>query len=165
MRSVRALVLACGFLFGCGGGGGGDTSSSGAGANAGRPVFRAGVVSSASVVMDAAQEVSDTGGNDLLAARALFRSASYPESNGGLESSATLLNAIGTTYSRTINAEDSSYLDGVGTFFPSNRIQWNLEWIKRYGYNAHVIVGQRQPAFIATPPSQWSAAPWGAEVD
>lgn len=164
-RSGRALVLACGFLFGCGGGGGGDTSSSGAGANVGGPVFRAGVISSASVVMDAAQEVSDTGGNDLLAARALFRSASYPESNGGLESSATLLNAIGTTYSRTINAEDSSYLDGGGTFFPSNRIQWNLEWIKRYGYNAHVIVGQRQPAFIATPASQWSAAQWAAYED
>jgi hypothetical protein len=48
--------------------------------------------------------VSETGGDDLAAARALFRSSSYPESNGGLESSAPLLNGIGTTYSRTINA-------------------------------------------------------------
>jgi hypothetical protein len=115
--------------------------------------------------VNAAQNVSETGGNDVAAARALFRSASYPESNGGLESSATLLNGIGTSYSRTINAEDTSYVDIAGNFFPSNRIQWNLEWIKRYGYNAHVIVGQRQPGFIATAASQWSAAQWNTYQD
>lgn len=176
---ARALVLACSLLFGCGGGGGGSsdtgtgsggsTSSSGGStgttANASTPVVKAANLSSASVVADAAQNVSDTGGDDLAAARGLFRSASYPESNGGLQSSGSLLNSIGTTYSRTINAEDTSYLDGSGAFFPSNRIQWNLDWIQRYAYNAHVIVGQKQPGFIATPASQWSADQWSVYED
>ncbi|MGE5526250.1 MAG: hypothetical protein ACM3SS_21240 [Rhodospirillaceae bacterium] len=161
---VRAFTLACCFLSGCGGGGGTGTTSGSTGTGTG-VASKAVAITSATLLVDAAQDVSDTGGSDLVAARALFRSASYPESNGGLESSAGLLNSIGTTYSRTINAEDSSYLDGAGNFFPANRIQWNLEWIKRYGYNAHVIVGQRQPAFIATPASQWSAEQWALYED
>jgi len=36
-------------------------------------------------------------------------------------------------------------------------VSWNLEWIKRYGYNAHVIVGQRQPHFFATSASPASS--------
>lgn len=122
--------------------------------------------SSATLLLNAGQDVSETGGNDLLAARTLFRSASYPESNGGLETTSALLARIGNTYSRTINAEDGSRVDSAGTFYPSDRLTWNLPWIKRYGYNAHVIVGQRQPAFIGTgSASQWTSAQWAAYED
>lgn len=161
--TLRATLALCAFLAACGGGGGSATTA-GSG-NPGTVAFNSAPVSTATLTVDAAQAVSETGGNDVAAARALFRSASYPESNFGLESSATLLNGIGTTYSRTINAEDSSYVDGTGAFFPANRIMWNLEWIKRYGYNAHVIVGQRQPAFIAVPASQWAPEHWAAYQD
>ena len=122
-------------------------------------------LSSANLVIDAAQDVSDSGGNDLAAARALFRSASYPESNGGLESSAALLNDLAVQSIRTINAESGSYLDGAGNFVPSDRLNWNLPWIKRYGYQAHVIVGQRQPDFITAPASQWTPQQWAAYAD
>ncbi len=143
--------------------GGGTTSPTPGGAGGTTP--QTGGIIAASVVVDAARDVSDTGGNDLAAARALFRSASYPESNGGLESSITLLNGIGQTYSRTINAEDTSYLEANGVLNASQRLRWNLEWMKRYGYNAHVIVGQRQPAFLTTPASQWGANEWAIYED
>lgn len=122
-------------------------------------------LSSATLVLNAAQDLSETGGSDLAAARALFRSASYPESNGGLESTSVLLNGIPTTHSRTINAEYGSYLDGSGNFVASDRLNWNLPWIKRYGYNAHVIVGQKQPHFFSTPASQWTAQQWAVYED
>ena len=122
-------------------------------------------LASATIVVDAAQEVQQSGGNDLAAARALFRSASYPESNGGFQSSGALMNGIGTTHSRTINAEDGSYLDGSGKFFPSDRVGWNLDWIKRYNYNLHIIVGQRKPAFIAGNASAWGPADWSRYED
>ena len=122
-------------------------------------------LSSANVVVNVAQDVSDTGGNDVAAARALFRSASYPESNGGLESSAALLNGIAAQSIRTINAESGSYLDGAGNFVASDRLNWNLPWIKRYGYQAHVVVGQRQPDFIGGPASEWTPQQWAAYAD
>jgi hypothetical protein len=163
-----AFLLACGSLFGCGGGGGGTATSGGtaggATSNAGIP-FQSAAVSTATLVVDASQALSATGGDDVAAARTLFRSASYPESNGGLESTASLLDGIGTTFSRTINAEDGSYVDGSGGFHASDRLNWNLPWMKRYGYNAHVIVGQRQPAFIATPAPQWTADDWARYQD
>jgi hypothetical protein len=121
-------------------------------------------LSSATVVLNAAEDINQTGA-DLAAGRAMSRSASYPESNGGLESSSVLLNGIQTTYSRTINAEDGSYIDSSGVFHASDRLNWNLPWIKRYGYNAHVIVGQKQPAFIANPASQWTAQDWATYAD
>lgn len=122
-------------------------------------------ISSASVVVNAAQDISETGGSDLAAARALFRSASYPESNGGLQSSGVLLNGIGTSHSRTINAEDGSYVDSNGSFVASDRVRWNLEWIKRYNFHLHIIVGQKQPAFISTPASQWTPDEWSRYED
>jgi len=122
-------------------------------------------LSSATVLLNAAQDVSDSGANDLAAGRGLFRSASYPESNGGLQSSAALLAGIQNTYSRTINAEDGSYVDSSGVFHASDRLNWNLPWMKQYGLNAHVIVGQRQPAFIANPASQWTTQDWATYAD
>jgi hypothetical protein len=122
-------------------------------------------ISSATVVLNAAQDQSDTGGSDLAAGRGLFRGASYPESNGGLQSTAALLDQIKESYSRTINAEDGSYLDGAGAFHASDRLNWNLPWMKQYGYNAHVIVGQKQPAFIPNPAYQWTQQDWATYAD
>ena len=146
-------------------GGGSGGTAGGGGTSGGGTTTTPPSLSSATVVLNAAQDVSDTGGSDLAAGRALFRSASYPESNGGLQSSATLLGGIGETYSRTINAEDGSYVDGSGVFHASDRLNWNLPWMKQYGYNAHVIVGQRQPAFIGNPGPQWTAQDWATYAD
>ncbi|HWI14681.1 MAG TPA: hypothetical protein VNT02_10530 [Burkholderiales bacterium] len=122
-------------------------------------------LSSATVVIDAAVAVSESGEDDIAAARGIFRSAGYPESNGGLESSSALIAGLAQRASRTINAEDGSLLDASGTFTPSNRLNWNLPWIARYGLIPHVIVGQKQPAFITTPASQWDATTWAKYQD
>ena len=177
IRTARSIVLA---LFvvasavGCGGGGGGGggSGSSGigsGGSNDGSTSASASVSSSAAltatVIVDAAATISETGGDDLKAARGMFQSGSYPESNGGLESSATLLAGIDARSIRVINAEGGSSLDGSGNLVPADRLSWDLPWIKRYGLMPHVVVGQWQPAFLTVPAAQWDAATWAAYQD
>jgi hypothetical protein len=114
----------------------------------------------ASLTVDASAVVSDTGGNDLTAARNLFQSASYPESNGGLETSWPLLSGISTRYSRVINTEGGSVLDPAGNIAPSDRVNWNYPWVKRYNLNPHVIVGQWHPNHLPWPAKDWTPDIW-----
>jgi hypothetical protein len=91
LLNAALAALTAASLVACGGGSGGSGTSPTS------PTINASASTSppVAVVMNAATDLSDTGGDDLAAARGMFRSAGYPESNGGLESSAALLGGIG----------------------------------------------------------------------
>jgi xylan 1,4-beta-xylosidase len=119
----------------------------------------------ATVVMDHGVTVSETGRDDLNAARDLFKSASFPESNGGLESSWPLLSRLNMRAVRLINTEGHSRLDGAGNLVPSDRTGWFLPWVKRYSLTPHIVVGQWHPDGFSAPASQWDGATWARYED
>jgi len=100
LNAALAIFIAVS-LAACGGGSGGS------GATVTSPAINVSSSGSSTptVVMNAATDISDTGGDDLAAARGMFRSAGYPESNGGLESSAALLSGINVRAIRIIDAK------------------------------------------------------------
>lgn len=122
-------------------------------------------VSQANVRLDASTVVSETRGDDLAAMRRLFGSASMPEANGGLAPGREVTEALGITAARSINDASECGLDAAGNLASCDRLAGNLAWMKRYGLGAHVVVGQRQPAFIATPGSRWGDAEWSRYQD
>jgi hypothetical protein len=122
-------------------------------------------VSQANVRLDASSVVSETRGDDLAAMRRLFGSASMPEANGGLAPGREVTEALGITAARSINDASECGLDAAGNLAGCNRLAGNLAWMKRYGLGAHVVVGQRQSAFIATPASRWGDAEWSRYQD
>ncbi|MBC7779363.1 MAG: Ig-like domain repeat protein [Proteobacteria bacterium] len=117
-----------------------------------------------SVRVDAARQVSESGLDDLEAARGIFRGAGFPESNYGVEVTAPFMQQVGTRTLRFINNEYESVLDANGRFVPSFRLGF-ITWAKRYGIAPHIIVGQRQPPHLPGAAAQWSAAQWARYQD
>ena len=124
------------------------------------------------VTVDAGQTLSETGGDDLAAARNIFASASGPESNGGLSDWPLISSELAMKRMRIINALGDCALDSGGTLTGCARLKDNLSHVKQFHLSPHVVVGQWAPASIGGNPLQWGAAQWaqydalsGAVVD
>jgi hypothetical protein len=115
----------------------------------------------ADVVVDASQTVSETGGNDILAARNTYASASAPESNGGLYPDSTLISSeFLMRRMRNINGLGDCALDGTGKLTGCTRLNADLQSMVYKSLTPHIIVGQWAPASIGGNPLQWGAAQW-----
>jgi hypothetical protein len=114
---------------------------------------------SADVVVDASQTVSETGGDDLAAAKNIFASASNPESNGGLSDWNLISSELTMTRMRIINGlGDCAMVSGKLT--GCSRLNDNLSHVLAENLTPHVIVGQWAPSSIPGDPRQWGASQW-----
>ena len=113
------------------------------------------------VTVDAGQTLSETGGDDILAARNTYSSASAPESNGGLYPDSNLIsNEFQMRRMRNINGLGDCAVDGTGTLTGCTRLKTDLQSIAFKGITPHVIVGQWAPASIGGDPLKWGDAEW-----
>jgi hypothetical protein len=113
------------------------------------------------VVVDASQTVSETGEDDLAAAKNIYASASAPESNGGLAVDWNLISSQFTMKRmRNINGLADCAVDSSGKLSGCSRMNNDLLNIKTAGITPHVVVGQWAPASIRGNPLQWGASQW-----
>jgi IPT/TIG domain/Putative Ig domain/Glycosyl hydrolase catalytic core len=124
------------------------------------PAPAAAATPSADVIVDASQTVSETGRDDLAAAKNIYSSASSPESNGGLSDWGLISSEFAMTRMRNINGLGDCALDSNGNLTGCSRLNNDLNWIKIEGLTPHVIVGQWDPASIPGDPRQWGASQW-----
>jgi hypothetical protein len=122
--------------------------------------FTAAPTVSADVVVDASQTVSETGTDDLAAAKNMFASASAPESNGGLNDWSVITSNVAMTRMRIINGLGDCALDAKGNLTGCRRLNDSLGHVKQYNLSPHVVVGQWAPSWIGGNPLQWGAAQW-----
>ena len=115
----------------------------------------------ADVVVDASQIVSQTGHDDLSAAKNIYASASSPESNGGLYPDWSLISSeFPMKRMRDINGLGDCALDNNGNLIGCTRLDNDLQNIQQFNLTPHVIVGQWAPSFIGGNPLQWGTAQW-----
>jgi hypothetical protein len=125
------------------------------------PAPTSAAVPNADVVVDASQTVSESGGNDILAARNIYSSASSPESNGGMYPDSTLISSeFLMRRMRDINGLGDCALDGTGKLTGCSRLNTDLQSMAYKSLTPHVVVGQWAPASIGGNPLQWGAAQW-----
>jgi hypothetical protein len=115
---------------------------------------------SADVVVDGSKTVSETGTDDLTAAKNIFASASSPESNGGLSDWDLISSEFTMKRMRIINGLGDCELDANGNLTGCSRLNDNLTHVKERNLTPHVIVGQWAPSSIEGNPLQWGAAQW-----
>ncbi len=116
---------------------------------------------SADVIVDASQTVSETGGDDIAAAKNIYASASAPESDGGLYPDWSLISSeFAMKRMRNINGLGDCALDGTGKLTGCSRLNNDLSNMLNFGLTPHVIVGQWAPSSIGGNPSQWGATQW-----
>ena len=113
----------------------------------------------ADVVVDAGQTVSQTGGDDLAAAKNMFASASSPESDGGLSDWSLISSELTMTRLRIINGLGDCSLSN-GTLTGCTRLNDNLNHVRTQSLTPHVIVGQWKPTAIGGDPRQWGSSQW-----
>jgi hypothetical protein len=113
----------------------------------------------ADVVVDAGQKVSETGGDDLAAAKNIFASASSPESNGGLSDWNLISSELAMTRMRIINGLGDCALSN-STLTGCTRLDGNLAQVRMQNLTPHVIVGQWKPTAIAGDARQWGSSQW-----
>jgi hypothetical protein len=113
----------------------------------------------ADVVVDAGQTVSETGGDDLAAAKNIFASASSPESNGGLSDWNLISSELAMTRMRIINGLGDCALSN-STLTGCTRLNDNLNHVRTQNLTPHVIVGQWKPSAIAGDARQWGSSQW-----
>jgi hypothetical protein len=113
----------------------------------------------ADVVVDAGQTVSETGGDDLAAAKNIFASASNPESNGGLSDWNLISSELTMKRMRIINALGDCAMVG-GKLTGCSRLIDNLAHVQEQSLTPHVIVGQWAPSSIPGDPRQWGPSQW-----
>ena len=113
----------------------------------------------ADVVVDAGQTVSETGGDDLAAAKNIFASASSPESNGGLSDWNLISSELAMTRMRIINGLGDCALSN-STLTGCTRLNDNLNHVRTQNLTPHVIVGQWKPTAIAGDARQWGSSQW-----
>jgi IPT/TIG domain/Putative Ig domain/Glycosyl hydrolase catalytic core len=119
----------------------------------------------ADVVVDASQTISETGGDDLAAAKNIYASASAPESDGGLYPDWDLIaSEFVMKRMRNINGLGDCALDNTGKLTGCSRLNNDLQNMKYRGLTPHVVVGQWAPSSIGGDPRQWGTAQW-AEYD
>ncbi len=111
------------------------------------------------VVVDAGQTVSETGGDDLAAAKNMFASASSPESDGGLSDWTLISSELAMTRMRIINGLGDCSLSN-GTLTGCTRLNDNLNHVRTQSLTPHVIVGQWKPSSIAGDARQWGSSQW-----
>jgi hypothetical protein len=115
----------------------------------------------ADVVVDAGQTVSETGGDDLAAAKNIYASASAPESNGGLSVDWDLISSEFTMKRmRNINGLGDCAVDDSGRLTGCTRLNNDLATMKSKNLSPHVVVGQWAPSSIGGNPLEWGAAQW-----
>jgi hypothetical protein len=116
---------------------------------------------SADVVVDASQTLSETGGDDLAAAKNIYASASAPESNGGLSVDWNLISSqFAMTRMRNINGLGDCALNGSGQLSGCTRLDNDLRNIEAANITPHVVVGQWAPSSIPGDPRQWGSSQW-----
>jgi hypothetical protein len=127
---------------------------------------------SPTIVVNASSDLSASGRDDIATMRAMFQSASRPESSvsngnggGGMGSTAAFTRRIGMNQFRAINIEDDCKLDAQGVFVPCDRLVWPLDDALARGYKAHLVVGLLKPNFIAGDAWTWDAAKWNLYQD
>jgi hypothetical protein len=115
----------------------------------------------ADVVVDASQTVSETGRDDLAAAKNIYASASAPESNGGLSVDWNLISSqFAMTRMRVINGLGDCAVNGNGQLSGCTRLDGDLRTIKAANITPHIVVGQWAPSSIPGDPRQWRASQW-----
>jgi hypothetical protein len=112
------------------------------------------------VTVDAGQTVSETGGDDLAAARNMFASASGPESNGGLSDWSLISSELTMKRMRIINALGDCAVAAGGKLTGCTRLNASLSHVKQFHLTPHVVVGQWVPSSISGNPLHWGAAQW-----
>jgi hypothetical protein len=116
---------------------------------------------SADVVVDASQTVSETGGDDLAAAKNIYASASAPESNGGLAVDWNLISSqFAMKRMRNINGLGDCAVNSNGQLSGCSRLDNDLRIMKAASITPHVVVGQWAPASIGGNPLHWGAGQW-----
>ena len=114
----------------------------------------------ADVVVNAGQTVSETGSDDLAAAKNIFASASAPESNGGLSDWSVISSNLAMTRMRIINGLGDCALTAQGNLTGCTPLNNNLALVKANNLSPHVIVGQWAPSSIPGNPLQWGVSQW-----
>jgi hypothetical protein len=117
-------------------------------------------LSQANVVVDASQPVSETGSDDLSAARRVFQGFGFPEANGGLTPGWSIVSTLNPQSVRIINSLDGCIVDGNGVFHSCPRLDGELNWAQIEGITPHVIVGQFLPQNMTGYGEAWDAATW-----
>jgi hypothetical protein len=114
----------------------------------------------ADVVVDASKLVSETGKDDLAAAKNIYASASSPESNGGLDDWDLISSEFVMNRMRNINGLGDCALDSNGNLTGCSRLNDDLANIQLRSITPHVVVGQWAPSSIGGNPLQWGATQW-----
>ena len=115
----------------------------------------------ADVTVDASQTISETGGDDLQAAKNIYSSASAPESNGGLSDDWGLISSeLTMKRMRNINGLGDCAVDQNGHLTGCTRLNSDLWTMKSRNLTPHVVVGQWAPSSIGGNPLQWGTAQW-----
>ncbi len=118
-------------------------------------------VSQADVIVDGSKTLTETGLDDLAAAKNIYSSASAPESDGGLSTDWSLISAqFPMRRMRNINGLGDCGLDVSGNLAGCSRLKNDLENIKSKNLTPHVVVGQWAPSSIGGNPLQWGASQW-----
>jgi len=115
----------------------------------------------ADVVVDAGITVSETGQDDLAAAKNIYASASAPESDGGLYPDWDLISSeFVMKRMRDINGLGDCALDSDGNLTGCSRLNDDLQNIQFRNLTPHVVVGQWAPSSIGGNPLQWGTTQW-----
>jgi hypothetical protein len=115
----------------------------------------------ADVVVDASKTVSETGMDDLAAAKNIYASASAPESDGDLYPDWDLISSeFVMKRMRNINGLGDCALDSNGNLTGCSRLNNDLSNIQFRNLTPHVVVGQWAPSSIGGNPLQWGATQW-----
>jgi Putative Ig domain/IPT/TIG domain len=113
------------------------------------------------VTVDASQTVSETGKDDLAAAKNIYRSASAPEADGGLFPDWNLISSeFEMKRMRNINGLGDCALDPSGKLTGCSRLNNDLLNMNHFGLTPHVVVGQWAPSSIGGNPLQWGTTQW-----
>ena len=116
---------------------------------------------SGDVIVDASQTVSETGGNDMAAAKNIYASASAPESDGGLYPDWNLISSeFAMKRMRNINGLGDCALNSSGKLTGCTRLNNDLQNMQHFGLTPHIVVGQWAPVSIAGSPLNWGASQW-----
>jgi hypothetical protein len=120
-----------------------------------------GLLPNADILIDSQQSVSETGADDLAAAKNIYASASAPESNGGLSPDWDLISSeLEMKRMRNINGLRDCSLDTVGHLTGCTRLNNDLSDMMAKNLTPHVVVGQWAPSSIGGNPLKWNAAQW-----
>jgi IPT/TIG domain/Putative Ig domain/Glycosyl hydrolase catalytic core len=120
-----------------------------------------GALLTADVVVDVGQTVSETGADDIAAAKNIYASASAPESNGGLSVDWNLISSeFAMKRMRNINGLGDCAVDDSGHLTGCNRLNNDLANMRSRNLSPHVVVGQWAPSSIGGNPLEWAATQW-----